>query len=72
MDLTRRLDWSRNRVLMQNLVQYSDECTNLIFIDQNISSGSQRVITDTKEGQFFVGKPVGKEFTEPIFIQLSY
>ena len=72
MDLTRRLDWSRNGVLMKNFIQRIDESTNLFFIEQNIYSGSQRVITDTEKGQFFVGKPVGKKFTEPVFIQLNY
>ena len=47
---------------MKNFIQRVDESTNLFFIEQNIYSGSQRVITDTKKGQFFVGKPVGKEF----------
>ena len=53
---------------MKNFIQRVDESTNLFFIEQNIYSGSQRVITDIKKGQFFVGKPVGKEFAEPVFI----
>ena len=57
---------------MKNLIQRIDESTNLFFIEQNIYSGFQRVITDIKKGQFFVGKPVGKEFTGPVFIQLSH
>ncbi len=57
---------------MKNFIQHVDESTNLFFTEQNIYSGSQRVITDTKKGRFFVGKPVGKEFTGPVFIQLSH
>ena len=57
---------------MKNFIQRIDESTNLFFIEQNIYSGSQRVITDTKKGQFFVGKPVGKGFTWTVLVQLSY
>ena len=57
---------------MKNFIQRVDESTNLFFIEQNIYSGSQRVITDTKKGQFFVGKPVGKGFTGTVLVQLSY